>query len=156
MIYHCMMEGRYSMTADIYKPVKTQNTSTGEITNTWQFVESIKCFAWGVAASGKDLPGTFEEFDNEYSMMDVVRMISRNAVNKDYRVVNIRNSDGTIWTEDTSGLATVFDSRGSVPVTDAFGTLMEHTSMLTRAEVQTVPATVLSVQSGSQRETGGL
>ena len=156
MIYHCMLEGRYAMKADIYRPVKSQNTKTGEITNTWQYVNTIPCFAWGVTASGKDRPGTFEEFDNKYSMFDVVRIISRSAISKDYRVVNIRNPDGSIWTEDATGLATVFDSRGSVPITDAFGTLMEHTSMLTRAEVQTVPATVLSVQSGSQGGTGGL
>jgi hypothetical protein len=149
MIYHCMMEGRYAMRTDIYRPVKSQNTKTGEIISTWQYVNTIPCFAWGITASGKDLPGTFEEFD-------VVRIISRAAINKDYRVVNIRNPDGSIWTEDTTGLATVFDSRGSVPITDAFGTLMEHTSMLTRAEVQTVPATVLSVQSASQGAVGGL
>jgi hypothetical protein len=156
MIYHCMMDGRYSMTADIYRPVKSQNAKTGEIISTWQYVNTIPCFAWGITASGKDLPGTFEEFDNKYSMMDVVRIISRAAINKDYRVVNIRNLDGSIWTEDATGLATVFDSRGSVPITDAFGTLMEHTSMLTRAEVQTVPPDVLSVQGGSQGEIGGL
>jgi hypothetical protein len=144
------------MKADIYRPVKSQNTKTGEITSTWQYVNTIPCFAWGITASGKDLPGTFEDFDNKYSMMDVVRIISRAAINKDYRVVNIRNPDGSIWTEDATGLATVFDSRGSVPITDAFGTLMEHTSMLTRAEVQTVPPDVLSVQGGSQGEIGGL
>jgi len=149
MIYHCMLEGRYSMKADIYSPTKVQNPKTGEIKNSWTYVSTIPCYAWGITGSGKDRPGTFEQFDNEYMMFDVVRMISRDAIHKDHRVVNIRNLDGTIWTEDYTGLSTVFDTRGSVPVVDSMGTVMEHTTMLTRAEVQTAN-TELSPASAAQ------
>ena len=151
-----MLEGRYSMKADIYSPTKVQNPKTGEIKNSWGYVSTVSCYVWGMTASGKDRPGTYEQFDSKYTMFDVVRMISRGSIHKDYRVINIRNPDGTIWTEDQTGLATVFDTRGSVPVVDSMGMVMEHTTMLTRAEVQTHPAIVLSVQGASQGLEGQL
>jgi hypothetical protein len=145
MIYDCFSSGRYTMKADIYKPVKTQDSDTGEIENTWEFVKTITCFAWGVTASGKDLPGTYEYFGKTYSQSDVLRLLTHDEINKDYRISNVRNSDLILWTEDNTGFPTVFDTRGSVPVTDAFGNLVEYAVFSTRSEVQSGPWNVVTI-----------
>jgi hypothetical protein len=136
MIYGCATEGRYSMKVDLFKPVKVQDEDTGEIVSSWAYVKTISCFAWGVTASGKDLPGTFEYFDKKYAQTDIIRMLTGSEIHKDWRAMSIRNDDSIIWVEDTTGQPTLFDARGSVPVVDPFGNVVEYSTMLTRAEVQ--------------------
>ena len=128
------------MTLDLYKETRTQNSETREIERTWSKDVTINGMAWGVTASGKDHPGTYEYFEKTYEATEVVRVLSATPIPKQYKVRNIKNSAGVIWKEDslTGTPDTVFDSRGSVPVTDPLGNVVEYATFLTRAEVQAI------------------
>jgi hypothetical protein len=127
------------MTANVYLTSTAQNADTGEFERTSSFLEKIKCFASGIAASGKDVPGTFENFNRrgEYSATDYVRIWSMVPIDKQATVSFVTDSAGTIWAED-NGDPTIFDSNGSVPIVNASGKIVEYITMLTRSEVQDV------------------
>jgi hypothetical protein len=139
MIYSCVTGSRYSMTASVYLMSTVQNFDTGELERTYSFLEKIKCFASGIAASGKDVPGTFESFNRrgEYSVTDYVRVWSSAPIDKQAVISFVTDSAGTLWTED-NGDPTIFDSNGSVPIVNASGRIVEYLTMLTRSEVQDV------------------
>lgn len=136
----CITGSRYAMTLDLYKEARTQNAETREIERVWSKDTTISGMAWGVTASGKDFPGTYEYFDKTYEATEIVRVISAAPIPKQYKVTNIQNASGVVWKEDSiaNTPATIFDSRGSVPVTDPFGRVVEYATFLTRAEVQKI------------------
>jgi hypothetical protein len=127
------------MRASIYDSVTSQNEDTGEFERAYELVGSIKCYAAGVVASGKDVPGTFENFSRkgEYSSTDYVRIWSSGPISKQSVVSFVTDAAGTTWSED-DGTPTVFDSNGSVPIVNASGRTVEYLTMLTRSEVQDV------------------
>ena len=139
MIYGCVTSGRYSMTARLYDSMTVQNPDTGEFERSHDLLGTIRCYASGIAASGKDVPGTFELFNRkgEYSSTDYVRLVTRAPVDKDQIISFIKSANGIMWTED-DGTPTIFDSNGSVPIVDASGNIVEYVTMLTRSEVQDV------------------
>jgi hypothetical protein len=127
------------MTARLYDAITVQNPDTGEFERTYGLLGTIKCYASGIAASGKDVPGTFESFNRqgEYSSTDYVRIVTRAPVEKDNIVSFIKSANGVMWEED-DGTPTIYDSNGSAPIVDASGNIVEYVTMLTRSEVQDV------------------
>jgi hypothetical protein len=137
MIYGCVTSSRYTMTAKVYLQQTSQDFDTGEFVRSYSSPRTVKCYASGIVASGKDVPGVFEMFSRkgEYSSTDFVRIITVSPLDKQAIVSFITSSNGIMWTED-SGVPTVFDANGSVPVVDASGRVVEYVTMLTRSEVQ--------------------
>jgi hypothetical protein len=127
------------MTAKVYAVSTVQNFDTGELERTYSILNTVKCFAAGIAASGKDVPGTFEMFNRrgEYSVTDYIRIWTSVPIDKQFVVSFVTDSNGTMWTED-NGDPTIFDSNGSVPIVNASGRIVEYLTMLTRSEVQDV------------------
>jgi hypothetical protein len=127
------------MKVSIYDAVTAQNEETGEFERSYVSVGVIRCFAAGIAASGKDVPGTFELFNRrgEYSSTDYIRIWSGSPISKQSVVSFVTDSKGTVWAED-DGTPTMFDSNGSVPIVNASGRIVEYLTMLTRSEVQDV------------------
>lgn len=127
------------MTATLYSEDFVQNSESGEFSRTYSDEGQVSCYAAGVVASGKDVPGTFEEYTRTgfYSSTDMVRMYTSSPIPKDYKVSKITDANGVMWTED-HGDPTIFDSNGSTPVVSARGAILEYVSMLTRSEVQDV------------------
>ena len=136
-IYACITGSRYTMQAALYVVATTQDPDTGEFNREYVLEETIPCYATAIAASGKDVPGVYEEYymSGRYKSTDFVRIYTNNEIPKQFKVSRITTSDGTMFTEDT-GLPTIYDSNGSVPVVGATGNLMEYVTMLSRSEVQ--------------------
>jgi hypothetical protein len=125
------------MSVAVYSEVLTQDPDTGEFVRGYSFEENLKCYAAGIAASGKDTPGTYENYSGGgvYSATDFIRMYTRNTVSKEYKLSLLKDANGVMWRED-DGEPTIFDSNGSVPVVGADGKIIEYVTMLTRSEVQ--------------------
>lgn len=136
-LYGCVTGSRYTMSASLFSEVLTQDPDSGEFQRGYSFEEVVPCYASGIAASGKDTPGTFESYSSQgiYSATDLLRVYTANPIPKEFKVSLIKDSKGTMWRED-DGEPTIFDSNGSVPVVNAKGRIVEYVSMLTRAEVQ--------------------
>jgi hypothetical protein len=136
-IYGCVTGSRYTMSATLFLEETSQDEDSGEIVREYVQNGTIKCFASGIAASGKDVPGTFEQFSGQgiYSSTDYIRIYSGSPLPKDCKVSYVTDSEGTMWTEDDE-TPTIFDSNGSTPVVGAGGRIMEYVGMLVRSEVQ--------------------
>jgi hypothetical protein len=136
-IYSCVTGSRYTMTATLYLEETSQDENSGEIVREYVQNGTIPCFASGIAASGKDMPGTFEQFSGQgiYSSTDYVRINTPSPLPKNCKISKVTDVKGTMWTED-DGIPTIFDSNGSTPVVGAGGRIMEYVGMLVRAEVQ--------------------
>jgi len=139
-LYACVTGSRYTMTAVLYAEETVQNEDTGGISRTYTEAGRIKCYATGIAASGKDVPGTYEGFSGQgiYSSSDLIRMYTAQPIPKEYKVSYVRDIEGTLWEEDGNGYPTIFDSNGSTPIVSAGGRIIEYVSLLTRSEVQDV------------------
>jgi hypothetical protein len=74
---------------------------------------------------------------------NTIKFRSRTPIDTSYRVVAIRNDQEVIWKEDQYGAnnggidgATIFEPRGSTPITDHTGRVLEYETMLERQEIQ--------------------
>jgi hypothetical protein len=125
------------MRATLFSEALTQDLNTGEFVRGYSSLGVIRCYAAGIAASGKDTPGTYENFSGQgaYSSTDYLRMYTAFTVPKDYKVSFVTDASGILWRED-DGEPTIYDSNGSAPVVNAQGKIVEYISMLSRAEVQ--------------------
>lgn len=139
----CITGTFYTMKADIYIPSKTQN-SIGMVQSSWSLDKTISCSARTIlresllgGSSSVDVAGMYQQ------AVDTIKMRSREPIDPDFRVCNIRNSNGTVWTEDNTidsdgGIdgATIFEPRGSTPIIDFNGSVLEYETLLQRQEIQ--------------------
>ncbi len=79
------------------------------------------------------------------AVSNIVKIRSLAAINSEDRVVAIRNSFGVVWNEDDTissqgGIdgATIFEPRGSTPIVDFDGRVLEYETVLQRQEIQTL------------------
>lgn len=139
----CITGTFYTMKADIYIPSKIQN-SIGMVQNTWAFDRTISCSARTIlresllgGSSSVDVAGMFQQ------AIDTIKLRSKDPIDPHHRLVNLRNSDGVIWVEDNTidsdggvGGATIFEPRGSTPIIDFDGKVLEYETLLQRQEIQ--------------------
>ena len=131
------------MKADIYEATVTQD-ATGKVSRTWTFVETVDCVVRGVLRKGIGDNSTVLEIDNYLNMLkSMLKMRSQSVIATDRRVVNIRNDAGVIFLENqdptsAGGYAgtTIFEPRGSTPLFNFDGSVIEYETMLMRQEVQ--------------------
>lgn len=131
------------MKADIYSASVTQD-AVGAVQKTWSYEKTIDCFARGILRKG--VGDNSVSFDiNEYLnvLNSLVKMKSSEVIPANRRVVLIRNSDGIIYKEDqdpsSAGgfqTSTIFEPRGSTPITNFDGSVIEYETVLMRQEVQ--------------------
>ncbi len=129
------------MTADIYVATVAQNSATGSITRTWVFNQTIPCYARGIVRSGIGENSTAISIDEFLKVTNsMVKLRSGLSLDSTTKIANIKNSDGSvIWTESPSlGVngSTIFEPRGSTPITDHRGHVVEYETILMRPEVQ--------------------
>ena len=131
------------MKADIYTPSVSQD-ATGAVVKTWTFSQTINCMARGILRKGVGDNSVAVSLD-DYINVFVTSLKMRSAIEipTNYRVVNIRNDNGTIYTESQDpssegGLsnATIFEPRGSTPLISFDGTIMEYETVLVKQEIQ--------------------
>lgn len=138
-LYSCATSSRYTMTATLYVQTATQDPDTGEFNREYVEEQVIRCYATNIAASGKDQPGTYENFYGSgiYRSTDFVRIYSADPIPKDFKVSKVITADGVLFAEDDNdGFPTIYDSNGSVLVPDASGRAKEYVTLLSRSEVQ--------------------
>ena len=135
------------MQADIYSASVTQG-SIGEVKRSWVKTDTIDCYARGILRKGVGDNSTALEINNYLNILhSMVKIRTRNPISSNLRIVNIRNSEGTIYAENQDpssaggvGGATIFEPRGSTPITNFDGSVIEYETVLMRQEIQNLDA----------------
>lgn len=144
----CIVGTPYTMTADLYSPTVTQDTNTGAVQKVWAKSSTISCLAKGVVRSGiGDNSNTVEVKNYLNAISGLVKVRSRYAISTSVKVTNIKNGNEIIWKEDVleavgsaGGVdgATIFEPRGSTPIMDHLGNVIEYETILQRQEIQSL------------------
>jgi hypothetical protein len=133
------------MKADIYSASVTQG-AIGEVKKVWVNTGTIDCYARGILRKGVGENSVYLEIDNYVNILHtLVKIRTKEPISTDVRVVNIRNQVETIYKENqdpsSSGgvdYATIFEPRGSTPITNFDGSVIEYETILMRQEIQTL------------------
>jgi hypothetical protein len=139
----CIAGTSYTMEADVYQATITQD-ATGAVVKVWTFEKTISCIARGTLRKGVGENSTAVEVNNYLNVLkSLVKLRSQEVIPSDRRVVNIRNSDVTIFLEDQDPASegcfqgsTIFEPRGSTPMMNFDGSIIEYETVLMRQEIQ--------------------
>ena len=144
----CIVGTAYTMTADLYTATMTQDANSGAVQKTWVNTSTISCLAKGVVRSGLGDNSNTVEVKNYLNVITgLVKLRSRSPIDSSVRVTNIKNDTEIIWKE--SGLtgigsaggangATIFEPRGSTPIMDHLGHIIEYETILQRQDIQSL------------------
>lgn len=140
----CVTSSKYVMFADLYAPTESVDEFTGAIVKSWELIDTVPCLARGIVTtstgsnSSNFVTGKFINYPQ-----NTIKFRSRTPIDTSYRVVAIRNEQEVIWRENQYGTnnggldgATIFEPRGSTPITDHRGHVLEYETMLERQEIQ--------------------
>jgi hypothetical protein len=126
------------MTLDIHRNTISQDPKSKQIKSTWTlaqarvpvYANSVQTHAVSDASSGK-------RFQSDYTEFEFVKILTMVPMTKRDRVTNIRSDDGiSLWTEEKTGIPTVFEVDGVLPIIDPFGTIQQYEVLAKRVEVQ--------------------
>lgn len=139
----CIPSTSYTMKADIYQPTLSQD-ATGAVVKSWTFEKTINCIARGVIRKGVGENSTAVEINNYLNILhSMVKLRASVVIPSDRRVVRVRNNSGVIFLENqdpaTDGgfqNSTIFEPRGSTPLINFDGSIVEYETILMRQEVQ--------------------
>jgi hypothetical protein len=139
----CISSTAYTMKADIYSASVTQG-HIGEVKKVWTNTETIDCYARGILRKGVGENSTAVEINNYLNVLHtLVKIRTKEPLSSDVRVVNNRNNIETIYKEgqDPSSAggvngSTIFEPRGSTPITNFDGSVIEYETILMRQEIQ--------------------
>lgn len=140
----CLAHSTYTMKADIYEPTTTRNPDNGMVTKQWTLTETIDCYARSVL--GSQMGGNSAQVSlKDYILQstDFIKVRTSIPLPSGSRVVAVRNTDGVIWSESyiqnsAGGVdgATIFEPRGTTPLIDFSGRVVEYETILQRQEIQ--------------------
>lgn len=140
---NCITSTAYTMKADIYTASVTQD-AVGAVQKTWAYEKTIDCFARGILRKGvgeNSVAFNVNEYLNVLNSL--VKMKAAEVIPANKRVVLVRNDDDVIYKEnqDPSSAggfqgSTIFEPRGSTPITNFDGSVIEFETVLMRQEVQ--------------------
>jgi len=133
------------MKADIYQPTISQD-ATGAVVKIWTFEKTIDCFARGILSTGKGKNSIEVSIDYLINVLNaLVKLRSKDLIPTNRRVVLVRNKSGIVFAEnqDPSSAggfqsSTIFEPRGSTPLTSFDGSIIEYETILTRQEIQRI------------------
>lgn len=159
----CISSAIFDMQADVLRlstdPIVTghpnweyqQDPISGAIKKVWVLdqdltgstnrIETISCTASGFISNSTNRLGTTEEYvGNIYKETDFVALTFPASVtlSRRDRITNIRmiGSTTAIWTEEETGLPTVFEVSGITPIVAPFAGHVQNYTVLQRADVQ--------------------
>lgn len=142
----CVTSSKYVMYADIYKPeAAVQDSFTGQIVSGYENSETIQCLARSIITtstgsnSSNFVTGKYINYPQ-----NTIKLKTKMPLDTSWRIVNIRTSSGQLiyaenqYGEQNGGIdgATIFEPRGSTPITDHRGVILEYETMLERQEIQ--------------------
>lgn len=115
----------------------SQNASTGQVDREWPLStqRTISCQARQIPTR-RNLGIGSESFGNKYEnrVNVVIRCAAR--VDESARIYGIFDSSGTAMWLSRDGHPMVFDVKGAIPMTDAFGQVISYEIEASGAEVQ--------------------
>lgn len=131
------------MQADIYEATITQDI-TGTVVKRWAFKETVDCTVRSMLGRGTGRNSTEFDIENYINVLNsMIKLRSQTVISSANRVANIRNSKEIIYKENQDpasegGLSdsTIFEPRGSVPIMNFDGSIIEYETVLLRQEVQ--------------------
>ena len=130
------------MFVDIYKQFDFQDPDTGAIKKEWQFDRTISCSAKGIINnSASSRAGDKQTISNKYSDDQVLEVRTFEKISLREKLTNIRDVDNVvIWEELNfpSNTPTVFELKGTTPITDPFGGVLGYNSTVKRSENQII------------------
>ena len=144
----CVTSSKYVMYADIYKPSESsQDEFTGAIKSVYEKFGSVACLARSIVTtstgsnSANYVTGKYINYPE-----NTVKLKTKEPIDVSWRIINIRSASGVIiysenqYGESNGGVggATIFEPRGSTPITDHTGRILEYETMLERQEIQTL------------------
>ena len=138
----CIIIAAYTHVCDLYSKNMEYDDASGSMEWSWvKEEESVPCMARPFVDGGIKGNGTMEKFDTDsYLSTDFIRIKTKRALSKSYRVTNIRTAQtGTlVWAEEElDGSPTIFNVDGSAPVPNPLtGEPEEFVSTLSRAQSQ--------------------
>ena len=140
---NCIAGTAYTMKADIYVALIDQD-SIGKVTKSWIYEKTIDCMARAILRRGVGENSTSFDIENYVNILNsMVKLRSLEVIPSDRRVVNIRNDFEVIYKENqdpsTEGGfqdSTIFEPRGSTPIMNFNGRVIEYETVLMRQEVQ--------------------
>ena len=142
----CLSGAAYTMKADIYESITTRNGTNGMVTKSWIFLETVECYARAILGSqlgGNSAQVSLKDYLTQST--DFIKVRTHSPINSSLRVVNVRNNLGAIWTEDyiqnsQGGFngTTIFEPRGTTPLIDHTGQVIEYETVLQRQEIQSL------------------
>lgn len=143
-MFSCLSANAYPLLADVYEPITIQDEDTGLVSKQWVFKERIACSAKNQVAGGIDKnAANLSSGQKTIKATEVLKIRSKLLVSTNHRVVKIRNDRGVIWLEgdiiNTEGGfegSTIFEPKGSVPILDHNGTVIEWETTISRQDIQ--------------------
>lgn len=140
----CLAASVYTMKADIYDPTVTRNATNGMVSKDWTLTETISCVARGLLGSKLGNNSANVSIKDQVVLnKDFIKIRTSVPISASSRVVGIRTGSTVIWKEDYIanskggvGGATIFEPRGSTPILNFDGTVIEFETVLERQEVQ--------------------
>lgn len=140
----CLAASVYTMKADIYNPEVTRDPKNGMVTKNWAIVKTIDCIARGLLGSKMGNNSSSVDIKDQIVInKDFIKIRTKEPISSISRVVAIRTGDNVIWKEDyvansKGGVdgATIFEPRGSTPIINFDGSIIEFETVLQRQEVQ--------------------
>ena len=140
---NCITSTAYTMQADIYSASVTQDV-TGAVVKSWTYQKTIDCVARGVVRKGIGENSTTVEVNNYLNILNsMVKLRSSEPIAYNLRITNIKNSDGVIFLENQDPSSerypsqpTIFEPRGSTPLLNFDGSVIEYETILMRQEIQ--------------------
>lgn len=140
----CLAHSNYNMKADVYENTPVQDEQTGAIIKTWSKLETINCLAKSIVSNTLKADSSSIDLKNYLiNISNIIKIRTSKPVSSACRITNIRNSDGVIWSESTTTPseggyqgATIFEIRGTSPIMDFTGKVIEYETILQRQEIQ--------------------
>lgn len=141
---NCITSTSYTMKADIYKPTMTQDPQSGAVVKSWEYEKTIDCVARGVLRKGVGENSTAVEVNNYLNILhSMVKLRCSEVIPSDRRVVKVRNDSSVIYLENQDPSSdggfessTIFEPRGSTPLINFDGSVIEYETVLMRQEIQ--------------------
>lgn len=140
----CLTSINYTMKADVYKPTVEQD-ATGAVKKTYTYEKTLDCLARTVTTTSVSRGNTTDMSINQYInyLTSIIKLRTSISIPTDRKIVMVRNDDGIIWTEvqdptSSGGFngSTIFEIRGSTPIFNFDGSIIEYEVILTRQENQ--------------------
>lgn len=142
----CLASTSYVLRADIYRPITTVDSMVGNASKAWRYERTVTCSARSILRKGTGPNSTFIDIEDTLNDLEsMVKLRCNRVIPSNRLVLNIRNQDLTVYQEIQDPLSeggyntsTIFDVKGSTPIINYDGSVLEYETILTRCEIQKI------------------